>query len=87
MEQKTTFIKTQICIINTKRISEISIRCNLSVTKCRIRNFVSSERLHWASKLREFYEAGKLKGKLKEVAAKLKEDDNDVVVIYKLKQK
>ena len=43
--------------------------------------------IHWASKLREFYEAGKLKGKLKEVAAKLKEDDNDVVVIYKLKQK
>ena len=38
-----------------------------------------------AYQLCEAYEAGKLKGKLKEVASQLKEDDNDVVVIYKFK--
>lgn len=38
-----------------------------------------------AFQLCEEYEAGKLKGKLKEVASKLKEDDNDVIAIYKLK--
>ena len=39
-----------------------------------------------ASQLCEEYEAGKLKGKLKEVASKLKEDDNYVIAIYKLKE-
>ena len=38
-----------------------------------------------AYQLCEAYEAGKLKGKLKEVASKLKEDDNDVIIIYKFK--
>ena len=33
----------------------------------------------------EEYEAGNLKGKLKEVASKLKFDDNNVIAIYKLK--
>ena len=33
----------------------------------------------------EEYEAGNLKGKLKEVASKLKFDDNSVIAIYKLK--
>ena len=37
-----------------------------------------------ASQLCEEYEAGKLKGKLKEVASRLKEDDNYVIAIYKL---
>ena len=39
-----------------------------------------------ASQLCEEYEAGKLEGKLKEVASRLKEDDNDVIAIYKLKE-
>ena len=39
-----------------------------------------------ASQLCEEYEAGKLKGKLKDVASRLKEDDNDVIAIYKLKE-
>ena len=37
------------------------------------------------SQLCEEYEEGKLKGKLKDVVSKLKEDDNDVIAIYKLK--
>ena len=38
-----------------------------------------------AEQLLELYEAGKLKGKLKEIAPKLKFDDNNVVAICKLK--
>ena len=38
-----------------------------------------------AEKLCEEYEAGNLKGKLKEVACKLKFDDNNVVVICKIR--
>lgn len=38
-----------------------------------------------AFQLCEEYEAGQLKGELKEVASKLKEDDNYVVAIYKFK--
>jgi len=37
------------------------------------------------SQLCEEYEEGKLKGKLKDVVSKLKEDDNDVIAIYKIK--
>ena len=38
-----------------------------------------------SSRLCEDYEAGKLKGKLREVASRLKDDDNDVFAIYKIK--
>ena len=38
-----------------------------------------------SSWLCEAYEAGKLKGKLREVASRLKDDDNDVFAIYKIK--
>ena len=37
------------------------------------------------TKLCEAYEAGKLKGKLKEVASRLKDDDNGIFAIYKIK--
>ena len=38
-----------------------------------------------APALCEAYEAGKLKGKLKEVASRLKDDDNGIFAIYKIK--
>ena len=38
-----------------------------------------------SSWLCEAYEAGKLKGKLREVASRLKDDDNGVFAIYKIK--
>lgn len=40
-----------------------------------------------ASKLIEFYEQGKLKGKLKDIAAGLEEDSNPVIMLVKHKQK
>ena len=39
-----------------------------------------------ASSLVEAYEKGKLSGKLKEIASKLKEDDNPVLMIIKLRK-
>lgn len=41
--------------------------------------------LYHAEALIEEYEAGNLKGELKDIASKLKYDDNEVCVICKLK--
>ena len=43
--------------------------------------------IYSAEQLCEEYEAGKLEGKLKEIASKLKEDDNDVLMIIKIRDK
>lgn len=39
-----------------------------------------------ADRLCEFYEKGNVKGELKELASKMKEDNNSVIAIYKLKE-
>lgn len=41
--------------------------------------------LYAADQLYEEYQEGKLKGELKEIASRLKEDDNWVMVICKIK--
>ena len=54
-------------------------------TQISIKNKNHAASRYQTSILVEKFKEGKLKGKLKEIASKLKEDDNNVVAIFKFK--
>ena len=51
-----------------------------------LNNVIAFSRVIWADVLIEAYEKGQLKGKLKEIAAGLKEEDNPVIMLVKHKK-